>query len=367
MKPLIVSTSLVSAAFAGSAAPTITESCDHDHHQHHNHLRPDSHAPISVMGDHMHEAGGWMVSYRYMFMEMDGMYHGSDAISPAEVYNAGYVVSPTRMKMDMHMLGLMYAPSDNVTLMAMMPYTTMEMDHRIDPNAGMLVMLNGGSSTFTTKSSGIGDLKLGALFRILDSGPNHLHGGLSFSLPTASIGEKDLVPGPGGLLPRQLPASMQVGSGTFDVLPSLTYVYTADRWTAGAQAHATLRTGTNHHDYRLGNRFGIDSWFSYSLASWMSLSGGVSYIWEGELAGLQSDVMLRPPFAPARLTVPTAFGTNYGGQRIEALVGANFLLPSGPLAGQRLAVDLRVPLWQDRNGYGLGTDYTVTAGVQFSF
>jgi len=315
----------------------------------------------------MHEAGGWMVSYRYMFMEMDGMYNGTNAISPGQVYNAGYVVSPTRMKMDMHMVGLMYAPSDAITLMAMMPYTTMEMDHRIDPNAGMLIMLNGGSSTFTTESSGVGDLKLGALIRIHDSGPNHFHGGLTFSLPTASIGEQDLVPGQGGRLPRQLPASMQVGSGTFDILPSLTWVHTRESWSAGAQAHATIRTGTNHHDYRLGHRFGIDSWISYNLTSWMSLSGGVSYLWEDELSGVQTDLSFNPPFAPARLTVPTAFGTNYGGQRIEALVGANFLLPSGPLAGQRLAVDLRVPLWQDRNGYGLGTDYTVTAGCKFAF
>jgi len=35
--------------------------------------RPDGHAPISVMGDHMHKMGEWMVSYRYMSMEMEGL------------------------------------------------------------------------------------------------------------------------------------------------------------------------------------------------------------------------------------------------------------------------------------------------------
>lgn len=360
-------TSLISAAFAGSETTPNIETCDDHSHHSHDHLRPDSHAPISIMGDHLHEAGGWMVSYRYMFMEMDGMYNGSNAISPAQVYNASYVVSPTRMKMDMHMIGLMYAPTDDITLMAMVPYTTMEMNHRIDPAAGMLIRLNGGNDTFTTESSGVGDLRLGALFRIHDSGPNHIHGGLAFSLPTGSIGEKDLVPGPGGRLPRQLPAAMQIGSGTFDILPSLTWVHTQDKWSAGVQAHANIRTGTNHHDFRLGNRFGIDSWFSYHMASWVSLSAGLSYLWEDELSGVQTDIAFNPAFAPNRLTVPTAFGANYGGQRIEALVGANFLVPSGPLAGQRLAVDLRVPLWQDRNGYALGTDYTATAGIQFAF
>ena len=365
MKSLFLITTLAGAALAGTPTTPSIETCND--HAHHDHFRPDSHAPISVMGDHMHGAGEWMLSYRYMFMEMDGMYQGSNAISPTQVYNAGYAVSPTRMKMDMHMVGLMYAPSDQITLMAMLPYTTMEMDHRIDPTMGMLIMLNGGSDTFTTESSGVGDLRLGALFRVLDRGPHHIHGGLAFSLPTASIGEKDLIPGPGGRLPRQLPASMQVGSGTFDILPSLTWVYTQDSWSGGVQAHANIRTGTNHHDYRLGHRFGIDSWISYRAANWVSLSAGLTYIWEDELSGLQSDVALAPPMPPGRLTVPTAFGSNYGGQRIEALIGANFVVPSGPIAGQRLAVDLRVPLWQDRNGYGLGTDYTFTAGWQCGF
>ena len=35
--------------------------------------RPDEHAPISVMNDHTHSKDSWMVSYRYMYMDMDGM------------------------------------------------------------------------------------------------------------------------------------------------------------------------------------------------------------------------------------------------------------------------------------------------------
>jgi len=333
----------------------------------HESFRPDSHAPISIMGDHTHGAGEWMLSYRYMFMEMDGMYSGSDAVSPGQVFAANYTVTPTRMRMDMHMLGAMFAPSDRVTLMAMLPYTSLEMDHRIFPGAAPLIALNGGSSTFTTESDGVGDLKLSALLNLFKQDAHALHAGIGFSLPTGSIGEKDLVPGPGGRLPRQLPASMQPGSGTFDLLPSLTYTYQQPCWSAGVQAHGVYRTGENWHDYRLGHQFGVDSWLAWRPLDWVSLAGGLAYRWEGELSGLQSDLAFRPPFAPARLTVPTAFGTNYGGQRIEALVGANFLVPSGPLRGHRLAVDLRLPLWQEVNGTRLGVDYTLTAGWQYAF
>ena len=45
--------------------------------------RPDGHAPISVMGDHMHAMGEWMVSYRYMTMDMEGLLHGSNEVSKA--------------------------------------------------------------------------------------------------------------------------------------------------------------------------------------------------------------------------------------------------------------------------------------------
>ena len=37
-----------------------------------NSSRPDGHAPISVMGDHLHKKGEFMLSYRFMQMRMEG-------------------------------------------------------------------------------------------------------------------------------------------------------------------------------------------------------------------------------------------------------------------------------------------------------
>jgi hypothetical protein len=45
----------------------------------------------------------------------------------------------------------------------------------------------------------------------------------------------------------------------------------------------------------------------------------------------------------------------------------NFVIPDGILRNHRIAADIRVPLWQDRNGLGLGTDYTLTLGWQYAF
>jgi hypothetical protein len=46
--------------------------------------RADSHSPIGVMGDHRHEAGEMMLSYRFMYMMMEGSRDGTDALEESE-------------------------------------------------------------------------------------------------------------------------------------------------------------------------------------------------------------------------------------------------------------------------------------------
>lgn len=66
--------------------------------------RADSHAPIGVLGDHMHHAGEWMLSYRAFFL------HPSEALSVEQ------------------QIGIMYAPHDELTLMAMFPFRRLRPD-----------------------------------------------------------------------------------------------------------------------------------------------------------------------------------------------------------------------------------------------
>ena len=67
------------------------------------------------MGDHTHDAGEWMVSYRYMRMRMNGNRDGDDRVSATSVLR-DFPVAPTRMDMEMHMFGLMVAPIDRPSL-----------------------------------------------------------------------------------------------------------------------------------------------------------------------------------------------------------------------------------------------------------
>ncbi|MGJ8652027.1 MAG: transporter [Opitutaceae bacterium] len=330
--------------------------------------RPDDHAPISVMGDHTHAKDGWMVSYRYMQMNMDGMRHGTDRVSSSDVLSDGYTVTPESMTMDMHMFGLMYAPTDKLTLMLMGNYTEIEMDHRINPGAPAMLFNVVGGDTFTTETSGFGDLKLGGLYRFFLEGNKKAHAGLSLSLPTGSIDEKDNTPKPGmppSFPKQQLPAPMQLGSGTYDLLPSLTFVQQFDNWSYGAQANAVIRLESeNDHGYRLGNVFGLTTWAGYNLNEWIGLNTGLNYTYTSKLKGDQDNIGL---VGPAGKSVTTAYNDNYGGERVDAIFGINLYVPKGPLKGQRIAIDVRLPLWQDLNGYQLETDSVVTIGWQMAF
>ena len=66
--------------------------------------RADGHAPISIMGDHTHNKGEFMLSYQYMPMWMDGLINGSDEIENGEAFDR-YMAVPQDMRMDMHMIG----------------------------------------------------------------------------------------------------------------------------------------------------------------------------------------------------------------------------------------------------------------------
>lgn len=356
-------------ATASSAAPAFA-CCATDE----NHLgRPDDHAPISVMDDHTHAKDGWMLSYRYMNMQMDGMRHGTDRVSSSEVLAAdgGYTVTPEWMTMDMHMLGLMYAPTDKLTLMLMANYIETEMKHSVRPLPPLVAAI--GDDEFTTRSSGLGDIEVSALYRFYLEKNRKAHFGLGLSLPTGSIDEKDRTPRPPATMgamatfnKNQLPASMQLGSGTFDLLPSLTYVQQFEDWSWGAQANGVIRMESeNDNDYRLGNKFELLNWVGYNLTEWLGLNGGLSYGYTGKLKGDQNGVGTAGPMGLNSVT--TAFADNYGGERLDVILGINLLKPDGFLRGHRLSVDVRLPLWQDLNGYQLETDSVVTVGWSKAF
>ena len=314
----------------------------HANHSGHDHTRPDSHAPIGVSGDHLMRDGELMLTYRYMSMDMDGNRTDTDRVATPL---PGYMVSPLAMDMDMHMIGAMYATSDKLTLMVMIPYTSISMDHLVNMN----------SSEFTTDASGIGDVKLAVTYGLFARPGSDFLFNFAVSAPTGSIDEKDDIP---VMDNAHLPYPMQLGSGTWDFTPGLTYVQTYDSWSWGAQGLYTLRTGENDNGYTLGDRFDATAWAAKQVARSTSLSFRLKLSDWGNIDGADTKLLPMP-------TVPTKDPDLRGGTRVDALVGINFVPPS--LTSLRLAAEVGVPAYQELDGPQLETDVVFTLGAQYTF
>jgi hypothetical protein len=330
-------------------------------------IRADAHAPIGIMGDHRHKKGGVMLSYRFMHMDMGGNRIGTSNVSPTTIAttvpnrffgNPGQPptlrVVPTSMTMDMHMFGAMYAPSDTVTMMVMLPYIEKSMRH-LTFAGGMGTAVLGG---FTTKSSGVGDMKISALIGISESARHKLHLNMGVSLPTGSTTKTGRILTPMGGTPTvRLPYAMQLGSGTYDLLPGITYLGNSGNIKWGAQARGVIRLGQNH-GYSLGDEAALTTWISYLPSPWISVSGRIEAKTAGKIDG--QDPLISGP-------VQTADPDNYGGQTVTLYAGVNMVAQRGALRGHRFAIEAGLPVYRDLNGPQLETNWTLTAGWQLAF
>ena len=306
--------------------------------------RPDGHAPISVMGDHMHKMGEWMLSYRYMTMEMEGLMKESSSITKAEgaaLYPASMMgnMLPKDMIMDMHMLGTMYAISNKWTLLGMLNYLDNEMS-----------MQNGNKM----ESSGLGDLKLGGLYDLAQwEHGRRMHLTLSLSLPVGSIDEKHTDG-------TTLGYGMQLGSGTFDFHPAITYLGQSENYSYGAQVGATLRIDENDQNYSLGNKFVTTLWGARKITDSLSASVKLDYSSEDQVDGLHRGLTM------INMT-PAKQATSQGRDLTTVGLGLNYYFENGDLSGHRLAAEWETPVDQKVNGVQLELDSVWTLGWQYAW
>lgn len=299
-------------------------------------MRPDAAPPTGIVGGMNPKAGNFMPSLTYMHMRMAGNRDGTDSLSTAEVL-AQFPVAPLNMDVDMLMAGLMYGVTDDISVMAMVPYVWKSMDH-----------VTGGGVDFTTKSEGVGDIRIIGGYDVYKTEKVSLELSAGISLPTGSTDERDATPaGPNQILPYP----MQIGSGTYDFLPGVTYTGREGDWSWGAQAGATIRIGENDEDYSLGNSYNLSIWGARRWSDWVSSS-----------VRLAGDVIEDIDGADPRLNpavVPTARPDLRAGEFLSLGLGLNFMIPHGPAMGTRIGLEGVIPLIQDLDGPQLERDYMV--------
>jgi hypothetical protein len=327
-------------------------------------LRADDHAPIGIMGDHMHKAGDFMISARAMRMEMKDNRDGDLSLSPEDIVTRfanpfapppTLRVVPTEMTTDMVMLGAMYAPTDDLTLMLMGHYIDREMDHITFQ--GMMGTTRLG--TFTTEAKGWGDTKASALIRLYEDNTHHVHLNAGLSLPTGSITEEDQVLTPMNTTPTlRLPYAMQLGTGTFDLHPGITYYGSHQRFGWGTQYMGRFALGDNDEDYSWGDKHLLNIWGSYLITPAVSVSARITAEHESQINGMDNQIT-----AP----VQTANPDNFGGKRLSTSFGINTVVPNGMLKGHRFSAEVTLPVYQNLNGPQLERDHMIMLGWSKAF
>lgn len=334
--------------------------------QHHNHKNHRTLSPLGVTADHIHKKGEWMVSYAFRRMGMEGNRQGTTGgITPQTIATTvnnpnapppTLRVVPISMEMDMHMFHTMYGVTDKFTVMAMGMYMKNEMNH-ITFQGGIGENILGG---FQTRSEGFGDTSITGIYNIYQDKTHAINLSLGLSAPTGSITEKDQVLTPMGTRPTlRLPYAMQLGSGTWDAMPGITYTGLTDRWSWGAQYNATIRMeNENDENYRLGNLHKITSWGGYQITSEVGVGAHLMAQTLGDIKG--ADPLITAP-------VQTADPDNYGGETVELGLSLRFTPDYAPIRGIEISTDFSIPVYQDLNGTQLERDWSLVAGLTYRF
>ena len=321
--------------------------------------RPDSHAPIGVMGDHGHKSREIMVAYRFMAMQMEGLQSGTESVAAADVLH-DFMAVPTQMAMRMHMLGAMFAPHDRGTLMVMANYLQKHMDMEGAHHSMSMAEAHhstGGAHAPAARhhemsSAGLGDTKVEAILSLWKWHHLTLIGNAGVSLPTGSIAQM-------GENRQILPYPMQLGSGSFELRPGVTLAGYLGSWSYGSQLRGRFPLNTNARNYQYGNAYTATVWGARRLSEWLSLGARLRFAQWDTLTG--SDADLNPMMSPNHRS------DWRGGRHLTLAISGNLLVPTGALAGHRLAIEFQRPMYQDFTGTQLKTPWQLMFGWQYAF
>ena len=323
------------------------------------------HAPIGVMGDHFHKKGEYMVSVRHLKMFMGGNRNGTKDLSDAEIiqlpnpYQMGSMpaklsVVPQDMDMDMTMFGMMYAPSDSVTLMGMAMY--MGKDMKTNTYKGAMDRAYLGTSN--TSSSDLSDISISALIKLLKTDTSRWHVELGLQQSIGKTDAKDTMLNPmNERTSMLLPYGMQVSDKSTTLVSALTGVGNRGEWVYGTQLR--LKNHINKDVWHFGDSIAATGWLQRGFSVNTAFSFRTTYRAQNDITGRNTSIV-----AP----VQTANPQNYGGKIAELGIGINQLLKVIPGDySDRIGLEFVVPVYQDLNGPQMKSKWAVTIGYQKAF
>ena len=348
----------------------------------------DISVPAGVRFTHLLEKrGDYAIDLHHDWGLLDGdTLHGTEAVSNATIAKldcGGMKCIRRASAIDDHVtsLDLSYIPLDRLTLMVTPRLVDTHEDQTDLTDFGPLLFHPGQPSPPSLRHTvaGLGDTGVMALGSLLKGENYELDAGLGLSLPTGSI-HKRINTGS-----YYLNYGLQLGSGTVDFTPSVTYLGHSGRFAWGGQVNAVKRLESRNDDgYALGDRVEGSVWGSVGILPWLSASVRGIGTWVGPIDG-----QFKPHLVPTQTGFKVVHGQpvpiykyvptpqvelgpmdqpgSYGGRYGDIAVGVSAVIPRGAFAGNRLSVEWRVPVADDVNGYQLSRTGTLSVTWEFAF
>lgn len=341
-----------------------------DHSQHDT--NPNATPP--TMSHHGH-TGMWMFEYRFMRMFMNGMLDGSSNIDPqTTLLNPSYTKDRTyyssadsscpstantaqtgiigqsctmtnagnTMSMDMHMLMGMYQQTSRLSWMVMLNYVrnTMSMYDKMDQFTP--------ANTFNMNSAGLGDTQLFMKYKLTKTDLFDVSYTLGLNLPSGSIDASDGITSSTTGQQGIAPYTMQLGSGTYDIISALTLEKDQMGLDYGAQIYRVSRTGKNAQYYNRGDLLKFWGWARYRLNVGTQIRTAVIQQFWAPVEGRDE-----------RMSDNTRYT---GGKRLDVSLGVG-----QNIKDFRVYLDYAYPLLQRLNGVQMKTTGTLTLGLQYMY
>lgn len=304
--------------------------------------RADGIAPLSILGDYAQDSGKLRISYRFMPTVWQTNILETNSIDRDQVLKT-YQKSPARMDRLQHTLGIMYAPSDNFTLMLHTSYIhhSIVWAQNVPDNSPVHT---------TSETSGLADIRVGLLLPLLKLDRDLLQVRITLSLPTGDLNRSHDS--------QRLPYAMQLGSGTYDPSLGLIYMKQLNYISWGSQAQYTFALHDNSEGYRMGNVLQLSAWGAWKVIDVFSLFAHAKYKDQAQIQGKDSSIITT--------NSPLSDPTNSGRHSFDLGTGGHFYMPWGALKSFRIAVEFTFPIYHQVQGIQMFPNNTLFASLQYT-
>jgi hypothetical protein len=285
--------------------------------------------------------GTWQLGYRYDFVSRGSNRTGTRREFMSRVFDRGFTRASYSQDIETHTVEVLYAPFDRFTLAARLPIKRIETKHRLDTG-----------ESFTTQNQGVGDLEFSGRLRFTRKNQESFNLHLAVQTPTGAITQKDRVPGGR----ERLPYDEQLGGGTWNLLPGITYVgrYRGTSW--GLQVGAEFTLFHNEEGWSRGDLFHAGGWLGQRWFDLVTTAVQVQWREWGDVGGSDGEISDEWPSGNPNL---------YGGAHL--VLGSSIELAIPGLSGQRLSIDGTWPVYQSLDGPQLEGRWRLGVGWEWTF